>query len=246
MRNTKNHSCAGFTLVELSIVIVIIGLIVAGVVGGQTLVKQAKLRTIAADFQKFETALNAFLLSYDQLPGDFDKAQDYWGAGVNNGNDDNFITCEGGAQRHEAIDVWEHLYRAEILSEIYVGASGAGNQDVSVGGVNVPKSSYSNQVYSIFSSNPFIIFNRQIMMSIVFGTQGTSCPWCNGGLLANDARSIDMKVDDGIANQGKLLGVDGNAPAAGSCSQKYTTAGADYNLSSTLEACRLFYIYRGN
>ncbi len=36
----------GFTLIELSIVIVIIGLIVAGIIGGQSLVRQAKVRPI--------------------------------------------------------------------------------------------------------------------------------------------------------------------------------------------------------
>ena len=52
----------GFTLIELSIVIVIIGLIVAGVVGGQALVNQSKVRSIITDYRQYQVALNAFKL----------------------------------------------------------------------------------------------------------------------------------------------------------------------------------------
>ena len=58
----KLKASSGFTLIELSIVIVIIGLIVAGVVGGQVLVKQAKLKGVVSDVEKYRTALNAFKL----------------------------------------------------------------------------------------------------------------------------------------------------------------------------------------
>jgi hypothetical protein len=63
-------------------------------------------------------------------------------------------------------------------------------------------------------------------------------------LLSKEAKVLDSKIDDGIANKGKLFGVDGNTPAAGSCSAKFNTAGADYNLASTTKACRLFYIQK--
>ena len=64
----------GFTLIELSIVIVIIGLIVAGVVGGQTLVLQAKIRSQISDFNKYKIAYNTFQLEYNAIPGDFNQA----------------------------------------------------------------------------------------------------------------------------------------------------------------------------
>ena len=50
----------GFTLVELSIVIVIVGLIIAGVTSGNVLVKQAKLRTVISQFNEYTAAMNSF------------------------------------------------------------------------------------------------------------------------------------------------------------------------------------------
>lgn len=58
----------GFTLLELSIVIVIIGLIVAGISAGQSLVRQASLRSVISDVDKFRTAKNSFKLAYDANP----------------------------------------------------------------------------------------------------------------------------------------------------------------------------------
>jgi prepilin-type N-terminal cleavage/methylation domain-containing protein len=71
---------AGFTLVELSIVIVIIGLIVAGVVGGQRLIKNAKVLSQVSDLKKYDVAFNAFVLQYDNVPGDLRAASSYWAA----------------------------------------------------------------------------------------------------------------------------------------------------------------------
>lgn len=217
--------------------------------GGQALVKQAKLRTVVSDFQKYETAINTFLLSYNNLPGDFNRAQSYWGTTVNNGNGNNKITVDLPPYR-EGLDVWEHLYRADILGKNYIGSTAsppAGGNPV-IAESNVPKSSVEEAMFAIFGSSAgFNIFNRDIHISLTLGkTEAIRnwCPWCDGVLTPTDARSIDSKIDDKIANSGKLFGVDGNSPAAGSCSAKYTTAGSDYNLSSSQKACRLFYIYR--
>ena len=168
------------------------------------------------------------------------------GGGVINGNNNRIIEAEGAVpQAHEGVEAWRHLNQAEILPEAYTGASAAGVNDVKVSGGNVPKSSYSNEVFCFFSSPTNIIFGRLVKASITHGTDmGNTCSWCEGGLLAPEAQNIDAKIDDGVANTGRLLGVDGNIPAAGSCSAKFNTAGSDYNLASTTKACRLFYLYR--
>jgi prepilin-type N-terminal cleavage/methylation domain-containing protein len=71
----KQH---GFTLVELSIVIVIIGLIVAGVTAGQSLVAAAKIQSQITELKKYEVAYNIFKLEYNAVPGDMSNAISYW------------------------------------------------------------------------------------------------------------------------------------------------------------------------
>ena len=66
----KKPSQAGFTLVELAIVLVIIGLIVGGVLVGQDLIKAATVRSTVTDIEKYNGAVTTFRSKYNGLPGD--------------------------------------------------------------------------------------------------------------------------------------------------------------------------------
>ncbi len=61
---------SGFTLVELSVVLVVIGLIVGGVMVGRDLIKAAEIRATISQIEKYKTAANTFKLKYEYLPGD--------------------------------------------------------------------------------------------------------------------------------------------------------------------------------
>src|ERR1700753_1576823 len=64
----------GFTLIELSIVLVIIGLIVGGILVGQDLIKAAEVRAQISQIEKFNTAVNTFRGKFGALPGDLPPA----------------------------------------------------------------------------------------------------------------------------------------------------------------------------
>jgi prepilin-type N-terminal cleavage/methylation domain-containing protein len=117
----------GFTLIELSIVLVIIGLIIGGVLVGQDLIKAAELRGTISQFQKFDAAATAFRLKYGHLPGDIPPAV----AGsfglfqltdtcsgtctayrLGNGKID---TSTGTASLDEYLTVWRHLSEANLI-----------------------------------------------------------------------------------------------------------------------------------
>lgn len=125
----------GFTLIELSIVLVIIGLIIGGITVGQDLIRSSELRTITSDAEKYLTAVRAYQLKYNALPGDHNKASQYWPTdcvdiGASNpcdGDGDGWIEHmgtsitasslpESGFNNHtESVRVWQHLYLAGLI-----------------------------------------------------------------------------------------------------------------------------------
>ena len=115
----------GFTLLELSIVLVIIGLIIGGITVGQDLIRSAELQRLTADINKYKVALNAFKLKYNQLPGDMKNATSYWPT--------------------ECLDVGSNACdNAEILPSNFSGVSGSGGGNHSVLSENIPESRFPN------------------------------------------------------------------------------------------------------
>jgi len=68
----------GFTLIELSIVLVIIGLLAAGTLVGRDLIRAAELRAVISEVDKFKSAVNTFRSKYGCIPGDCPNATDFW------------------------------------------------------------------------------------------------------------------------------------------------------------------------
>ena len=88
----------GFTLIELSISLVIIGIIVAAIASGSVIIKQATIRSVVSDVRAISTAINSFKVQYGTLPGDLSNAQTYWPvvastptANLANGNGNGYI-----------------------------------------------------------------------------------------------------------------------------------------------------------
>jgi len=117
----------GFSLVELSISIIIIGLLVAGISGGSKLLKQAELRAVIAEMQNMKKDYLTFKTTYDAVPGDFANASVVFsncvtgGSGnINcNGNGDGLITFNAAPSVElgdEAVRVFRHFNLSDISS----------------------------------------------------------------------------------------------------------------------------------
>ncbi|MGB1539835.1 MAG: prepilin-type N-terminal cleavage/methylation domain-containing protein, partial [Rickettsiales bacterium] len=74
----------GFTLVELSIVLVIIGLIIGGVLVGQDLIKAAEIRATVSQIESYNAAVNTFRGRFNGLPGDIRNVTSFFDAGSGN------------------------------------------------------------------------------------------------------------------------------------------------------------------
>lgn len=236
----------GFTLVELSIVIVIIGLIVAGVVGGQTLVKQAKLRSVVTDIDKYKLATNAFKLEYDSLPGDIDNAESYFGAAnTNNGDDGGHV--DGATP--EAFLYWQHMTLAQIISGNFTGA-GNGGANNATPDINVPRSFDNENCFGIRDVGPSAdgrIGNvsdrkptKQSPMFII-GTERATTDCSNSGFAAKDVLNIDTKIDDGLSSTGAIMASEG-ADATNTLTSCDAHATGQYNLTLNDKQCVLLSI----
>ena len=117
-----------FTLVELSIVLVIIGLIIGGVLTGQSLMRAAETRRIIADSQAYISAAQTFKDQYFYWPGDIKNASDFWfdattcptGSVTAGCNGDGRIEYVAGSGS-EAKRVWQHMYLADMTTDFHDG-----------------------------------------------------------------------------------------------------------------------------
>ncbi|MDA0781958.1 MAG: prepilin-type N-terminal cleavage/methylation domain-containing protein [Rickettsiales bacterium] len=203
----------GFTLIELSIVIVIIGLIVAGVVGGQALVEQAKLRQQIADLKKYEIAVNTFKLEYNSIPGDFINANSYWGVagGDGNGRMSNYV-ADMSDPNLEGIKFFYHLSLAGLLTESYNGTweLGVGYPSLKIapskgllagGGIEgCCASAHQLSVASATKLRKLGLYMEVSNPDLVGGGFNDQV----GVLTPRVASNIDTKIDDGVARTGKF------------------------------------------
>jgi len=228
----------GFTLLELSIVLVIIGLIIGGVTVGKELIRSAELNSVISDVSKFKVALNSFKLKYNVLPGDMKNAEAYWGvahavpatckitAGTDtetcNGDGDGIIDNTIGSD--ERVRSWQHLGNAGILPGSYTGINGSA--PIYAGNVNVPKTSVGGSSYWFISYYTYINASAA-SFDIPAGHRLSLIT----GLTTEESFVIDQKIDDGDPANGNVTVGKNHTTAAGVAPPG--DAGATYDLTST-------------
>ncbi len=115
----------GFTLIELSITIIIIGLVIGGSMIANNLIHSAAIRSVISDLQAYQTGVQTFKMQYDNLPGDMPDAEAYWrskDADVRNGNGNGLIEFFlGDGHKQEDVQAWKHITASGILPGSYSG-----------------------------------------------------------------------------------------------------------------------------
>ena len=105
----------GFTLVEIAIVLVIIGLLLGGILKGQEMITQAKIKNVVADFSGISAAYYGYQDRYRAVPGDDSGAGRWSGAAVGNGNGVVEQAYNSVTADHESRLWWDHLRRAGFV-----------------------------------------------------------------------------------------------------------------------------------
>ena len=258
----KSIQQRGFTLVELSIVLVILGLLVGGVLTGQSLIRAAELRSMTSQYQRYQAAVMTFRDKYFALPGDMTNATAYWGiaagstgndstckaassstAATCNGNGDSFVNSSTGAD--ERFRFWQHLANAGLIEGNYTGIT-AGSVSGSTT-ANVPSGRISASLWFVnywgTTSGDSSFFDANIGNGMEFGSVFANNDPYLAVFKPEDAYNIDTKLDDGKPGTGKVLARDVSGFSGTNCTTATASSqtSATYYLTNTAIRCTMIF-----
>ncbi len=201
MKKKRIKKQRGFTLVELAIVLVIIGIILGAVLKGQQLIFNAKVKRLQNQLKEMEAAFYSYYDRFGYYPGDDPMASSRWSSAPNgNGNG----RVEGGYcdnSNEESCIIWRHLRYANIIS---------GDASLTDPSQIVPHHIFGGQLHMFTGT-------------YTIGGQSRSGLWTAlRGLEAQAAEALDRAIDDGKCSTGSMArysgtncNADGTYPSSG-------------------------------
>lgn len=159
----KQEKQRGFTLLEVTVVLGVITLVIAGIISSRALIRNSQLQAVMSEYQMYAIAIKNFKSKYYALPGDFGGATALWGTGTCPiGASTGTQTCDGNANGFVAIDgnyehiiAWRQLGISGFINQNYTGntASGSPSCDFDIKeGENAPASKLKGAGWNIGSS----------------------------------------------------------------------------------------------
>jgi len=261
MKKTFSSKKSAFSLIELSIVLIIIGLLIAGVTGGASLIKSSQLRSVMGEARGYAVAVNAFYSQFNGIPGDFPTAIGNSLAGDN----DSTIEYYGAASAagSESANAWVALRTIGAIDSISLATPVIATVPPIFGSTataTAPASKIQSAGW-VFDYRTYVEGalaaaanqNVVILTSTINGTPAaaTTTPILGTNISTaavpgSDALSIDSKIDDGIANAGKVRGINPGVPVSttgttATCYDYSASTNAIYKTASTSKTCALSY-----
>jgi len=206
--NRNSSAEAGFTLVEIAIVLVIIGLLLGGILKGQEMITQAKIKNVVNDFNGITVAVTSYQDRYRFLPGDDKGATARWTTPAS-GDGDGVILGKYNATTAGATPTgaeesnlfWQHLRLAGFVPGVTTGA-GTGTQPLNAAG-------------------GMIGVQNAVTAGIGLGFTGLTI--CSANIPDKVASAVDIQMDDGNSQTGQV-----RAQLGGSTPDLGTTAATSY------------------
>ena len=185
----------GFTLVEIAIVLVIIGLLLGGVLKGQELINNAKVKNLANDFRSISTFVYAYQDRFRALPGDDLAANTHVNGGILATTPNNAGQVRGNARidgawnsatnTDESFLFWQHVRLANLAT----GPTNIGVADF------LPRNSEGGRLG---------VTSDVLLNAPTGGPDAASFYVCSGGIQGRFARQLDITLDDGNPLTGAL------------------------------------------
>ena len=253
MKNITYKKRSAFSLIELSIVLIIIGLLIAGITGGATLIRGSELRAAIGEARGYSVAVNAFYTQFDELPGEISTAvidSTYDNVGDNN----DLIEYVNAANIAEGAEARKDLFATGAITEVVTFSKSdtakLNNTDVGTvtAAVDTPSSKIKNAgwIFDRWSSD-----NQNVV--VLTGSFTGKSPTTSNTLPSNfadsaiyegvvtptDALSIDNKSDDGIPNSGNIRAITTNTTSKCYDTPASATTAGTFNVTLDDNICAL-------
>ncbi len=223
-KNSQN----GFTLVELAIVLMIIGLLISGILRGQELIQNARINATLRQLKSYDAASLTFIDSYAALAGDITNpgtrlpncAGQCATAGDGNGTI-GIVNFDGSSTTNEQNTFWLHLNAANLISGIDTAKSWGGNPN---NGYYPPIPIGGNAYIVHFSSTPTAFWPNGANGHYYHIGNANGAGQSTEVIPVNVIERIDRKADDGKPFTGDIMIGSGNCNIA---------SGGDYNANNT-------------
>lgn len=220
-------SLRGFTLLEMSIVLVIIALLAGAVFAGKSALRAAQIRDMMGQYDATLQAVKEFQDKYHALPGDMVGAAAIWGTDTAGcpGTTNMVVktgTCDGDGNGHigdstvsgvlsattEWFRAWQQLADAGFFPGSYTGVKGASTNETTPG-VNVPAGQLKDSSmvinYLLNTTTSTSLWGDQYGHVLGIGSYDATTAYPDGPVLTSlEAVDADGKIDDGLPGTGKV------------------------------------------
>jgi prepilin-type N-terminal cleavage/methylation domain-containing protein len=252
-------SQAGFTLVELAIVMIIIGLLIGGVLKGQQLITNAQITSTVAQVKAIDAATTSFKDQYAAVPGDMltptARIPNCLAAGncgiVGNGDGrvGTATVTFAAAAAGEQLGYWAQLNAAGLLTGLNPPTTAqnctggwntyAPSSKITGGGYDVGWNAGGAAALTAIEDNTAVANSGEYLSLHGTGCAATGGAAADSFLTPNLATRIDTKIDDGTPNTGTVLAAGNAAAGATSCASATGATGV-YNEAITKSVCSLY------